>query len=127
VLYLTKVDKPNWDNQKTEDLVTAMLLLKNPVEMRNFFRDLLTEQEIVELGNRWKAANMLNENVPYTKIEQETGLSSTTVARISKWLKNGTGGYKLVIKRANSGRKHHNHSLSHHGKGSCRPVLEQLK
>lgn len=107
MLYLTKVDKNTWDNQKTDNLMEAVLSLKKPDEMKKFLRDLLTEQELVEFGNRWQAANMLNEKVPYSKIEKETGLSSTTIARISKWLQKGLGGYKLVLKRLGKNRTHH--------------------
>jgi len=41
----------------------------------------------------------LSDNMPYNKIEQETGMSSTTIARIHKWLKKGMGGYKLMINK----------------------------
>jgi len=65
-------------------------------------RDLLTEKEIKEFTNRWKVARMLDEKVPYEKIAKETGMSSTTIARVHKWLKNGMGGYKLILKRLKS-------------------------
>lgn len=80
------------------------MALKNTAEAKRFFRDLLTEQEIIEFGKRWQAAQMLSQKIPYSKIEKETGLSSTTIARISKWLNRGMGGYKLMIKRVG----HHN-------------------
>ena len=90
-----------WNNQTTENLLKAVLELKNVNEAKRFFRDLLTEQEICEFGKRWQAAQMLAEKIPYSKIEKKTGLSSTTVARISKWLNKGMGGYKLIIARLN--------------------------
>ncbi|MCX6778926.1 MAG: YerC/YecD family TrpR-related protein, partial [Candidatus Magasanikbacteria bacterium] len=62
-------------------------------------RDLLTQKEIEKMGNRWQAAKMLDSNISYSIIEQQTGLSSTTVARISKWLNTGKGGYRLMIDR----------------------------
>jgi TrpR-related protein YerC/YecD len=86
-----------WKNQKTEDLIEILLKLKTKQEMRFFLRDLLTEKELLELGSRWKAVRMLYQNKLYTEIIEETGLSSTTVARISKWLKNGLGGYGLAL------------------------------
>lgn len=97
-----------WNNTKTKDLFNAILALKNIQEARKFFRDLLTEQELIEIGNRWKTAQMLNRKIPYSKIEKETGLSSTTIARISKWLNKGKGGYKLILRRLNS---HHHNSI----------------
>lgn len=91
----------NWDNQNTKELLEAILTLNNIDEAKKFFRDLLTKSELIEFGNRWKAVQMLNNNETYIKIEKETGLSSTTIARISKWLKHGMGGYNLMIKKLN--------------------------
>jgi len=99
------------DDKKINELMGAILILKTRSETRRFFRDLLTEKELIEFGKRWKAARMLSRNILYTEIEKETGLSSTTVARVSKWLNNGKNGYKLVLNRLN----HHN--LSYIGKG----------
>ena len=88
-----------WNNSKTNDLIEAVLALKTKDEAKRFLRDLMTEAEIVEFGNRWKAARMLNKNIPYTTIVKQTGLSSTTIARVSQWLRNGMGGYKLMLSR----------------------------
>ena len=57
----------------------------------------LTEKEIKEFANRFKAAEMLIEQTPYFEIVKQTGLSSTTVARVSKWLNGKEGGYRTVI------------------------------
>ena len=94
-----------WCNSNSEALFETILALKNTEEAKCFFRDLLTEQEIIEFGKRWQAVRMLNENVPYVKIQKATGLSSTTIARISKWLNEGMGGYRLMLKRM-SGQHH---------------------
>lgn len=101
-----------WYNQKTINLFDAILALKNRNEAKSFLRDLMTESEIMELGNRWQAVQMLENNVLYTDITKETGLSSTTIARISKWLKKGMGGYQMMLKRLNL-----HHSKSSRGKG----------
>ena len=74
-----------WDNENTTNLILALLSLQNKKEMKNFLRDLLTEQEIIEFGKRWQAAQMLSKGLSYVVIVKKTGLSSTTVARISKW------------------------------------------
>jgi len=86
-------------DKETKALYKAILLLKNENECKRFFRDLLTEAEIKEFANRWKVAQMLDKKVPYEKIEKETGMSSTTIARVQKWLTKGKGGYRLVLKR----------------------------
>lgn len=95
-------------NQDITSLYRAILTLKTEREAQKFFRDLLTEAEINEFANRWKAARMLDQKVQYEIIAKETGMSSTTIARISKWLTNGMGGYKLMIKRINT-NKNNNH------------------
>jgi TrpR-related protein YerC/YecD len=92
-------------NPEVKELVKTLVSLKNSQEAERFLRDLLTEKELEEFANRWKAAQMLSEKVSYSTIVKETGLSSTTVARISKWLNDGMGGYKLMINRLH----HHNH------------------
>ncbi len=93
-----------WNNKQTIELFRTIVSLKNIDEAKRFFRDLWTEQELIEFGKRWQAAQMLSKEIPYSKIEQKTGLSSTTVARISKWLNRGRGGYQLMINRIS---KHH--------------------
>ena len=102
-----------WDNKKTENLVKAVLALKNSNEAKRFLRDLLTPEELDEFGNRWQAAQMLDRGISYSTIRGKTGLSSTTIARISKWLNKGKGGYKLIISRTS---KHH-HNLKSSKKG----------
>ena len=98
----------------TKVLYGVILGLKTPEEARRFFRDLLTEQELIEFGRRWRAAQMLEKNLPYTEIVAETGLSSTTVARVAKWLNKGMKGYKLALARQN---KEHQHYSSPSRKG----------
>ncbi len=89
--------RPLWDNLNTDGLLDAVLMLKNRQEAKRFFRDLLTEDEILEFGRRWNAARMLDRRVSYAAIERMTGLSSKTIARISRWLTRGMGGYRLVL------------------------------
>jgi len=84
------------------NLFQAILTLKTEQEARQFFGDLLTKNEVDEFSKRWEAAQLLDSNVSYTQIIQKTGLSSTTVARIAKWLRGDLGGYRLVLNRIHS-------------------------
>ncbi len=89
-------------NVTTKDidaLYEAILRIDDLAEARKFFRDLLTENEIREFAERWKTARMLASGVPYTEIIKQTGLSSTTVARVARWVKRGTGGYRAALRR----------------------------
>ena len=100
------------NDAKTNSLVEALLSLETPAEAKRFLRDLLTEAELAEFGNRFCAAEMLSNKLPYSAIEKKIGLSSTTVARVSKWLNQGGNGYKEVIAKL-----HHHHSRTQNGKG----------
>ena len=92
-------------NKNTQDLYKAILSLDDLNEAERFFRDLLTAGEIEEFGRRWRAAIMLNEGQSYVEIHQATKLSSTTIARISRWLRHGRNGYRLALDRSNYSSK----------------------
>jgi TrpR-related protein YerC/YecD len=87
--------------KEIDELYEVILHLESLPEARKFFRDLLTEKEIEDIAERWKIARMLAQGIPYTRIEEETGLSSTTIARVHKWVKRGKGGYSMMLKRLN--------------------------
>ncbi len=91
-----------WINADSDALFDAILSLKTRDEARNFFRDLLTEKEIIEFSRRFKVARMLTQNRKYSDIEDATGMSSTTIARINQWLISGMGGYRAAIQRSQS-------------------------
>lgn len=95
-----------WKNAENTRLIQAVLALKTPDEAQRFLRDLMTEKEIKEFSNRLQTAELLTKNVPYSEIEQKTGLSSRTVARVSKWLNGSGGGYRTIINRL-----HHHNSI----------------
>ncbi len=94
------------EKQRNKKLIQSILAIKTSNEAKRFLRDLMTEKEIEEFGKRLKAAEMLMENIPYSTIVEETSLSSTTVARVAKWLKGSQGGYKTIINRL-----HHRNSI----------------
>jgi TrpR-related protein YerC/YecD len=102
----------NWQTNEKRELVEAILSLQNIDEVERFLRDLMTKQEIDEFSKRFLAAQIKKKKVQYNEIIEKTGLSSATIARISKWLKGPLGGYRLVINNL-----HHNHSQNSVGKG----------
>lgn len=83
--------------KKVDELLKVILLLDSLADARAFFRDLLTEAELIEFSNRWEVAKLLSKGVSYSEIEKRTGMSSTTIARISRWLNSGMGGYKKML------------------------------
>jgi len=89
----------DWNTKENKDLIEAVLAIENQDEAKRFLRDLMTEGEIQELSKRLKAAKMLTDEIPYLVIEKETGLSSTTIARVAKWLNGQGGGYKKILNK----------------------------
>ena len=101
----------DWKSKGNQRLIQAILALETEDKAERFLRDLMTEKEIKEFTKRLKAAEMLSEKVPYSTIEKETGLSSTTVARVAKWLNGKEGGYRTIISKLH----HHNSIQSRRG------------
>ncbi|MBM3257423.1 MAG: hypothetical protein FJY98_03835 [Candidatus Liptonbacteria bacterium] len=92
-----------WQTNKEKQLLRAMVALRNEAEAARFLRDLMTQSEIEEFANRLQAAEMLSDGRSYTDVQKATGLSSTTIARVSKWLQGGEGGYRAILNQLHHG------------------------
>ena len=93
-------------DREIDQLLRAVLSLNNIGEARRFFRDLLTDDELEMIKRRWLVASMLADGHSYREIEEATGMSSRTVARIARWIKEGPGGYRLALKRSDAAHHH---------------------
>lgn len=71
--------------------------INNKEDMYNFMRDLCTKDELEEFILRRQIAKALYTWNSYVEIQNETGASSTTVARVAKFLNWKHGGYKKVL------------------------------
>lgn len=83
----------------SDDLLEAILSLKNKDEAKRFLRDLLTVAELKEFANRFQAAKLLLQGNSYLTVAKKLKMSTTTVARVAYWLHHGMGGYKVVLPR----------------------------
>lgn len=89
-----------WQNKDTTRLFEVILKLKTVPECEAFFRDLLTLSEIREFANRLKIAKILNStDMTYLQIAKEAKTTTATITRVAQWLKNGMGGYRLILNR----------------------------
>lgn len=86
-------------DEDIKELFNAFSKIESFDERKAFFCDLLSPEELKDIARRWKVAKMLANRVPFSTIEEETGMSSTTIARISKWLKKGYGGLEILVKK----------------------------
>ena len=82
-------------------LCGALASLNSPEEAEIFLRDIATPAEIKALAERWRIALLLDAgNHSYREIASETGASTTTVARVARFLKEEPHqGYRLIIDR----------------------------
>ncbi len=95
-----------WRSDTTRQLAEVFVAIDSVPAMQNFLRDVMTEKEIIEISARLEAARMLQAGKKYTEIIAKTKLSSRTIARISEWMQNGTGGYEPALNIVTS---HHGH------------------
>lgn len=80
-------------------LTRAMSSLRNPVEMAQFLRDLLSETEVIMLSRRLEIAEMLIDGLSYREIQSNTKTSMSTIAKIQTWLDLYGDGYRTISKR----------------------------
>lgn len=81
------------------ELYNEILKLENLEECQKFFDDLCTINELEAMLQRIKAAKMLLEDKTFQEVIKETNISSATLARVSKCIKYGDGGYKDIIEK----------------------------
>ena len=80
-----------------DDLITVLSVINEKSEMRALLEDLFTVSEIRDASQRLRVARLLTEEKSYIEIEELTGSSATTIARVSKCLSAGSGGYLRAL------------------------------
>ena len=86
-------------NGDKDFLFECILSLETVEECYDFFEDLCIFREVEEMSKRIRAARMLAENSVYTEVVNETGLSTATISRVNRCLKEGSDGYATVLSR----------------------------
>ena len=82
---------------EVEDLLEVLARLDDKDTLFRLLEDLFTIREIRESSQRLSVARMLADGRSYAKIEEATGASATTIARVSKCLSYGAGGYEAAL------------------------------
>jgi TrpR-related protein YerC/YecD len=82
-----------------KELYKEIIKIETEEECENFLNDLCTIKELESMCQRLKAAKMFLEGKTYNEIIEETEISSATLARVSKCVRYGSGGYENVIKK----------------------------
>ena len=89
---------------EVEDLTRVLAALDDPDTIFALLEDLFTIREIRETSQRLAVARMLDAGNSYAVIEEATGASATTIARVSKCLGHGSGGYRAALDVLNAPR-----------------------
>lgn len=84
-------------NAEVEDLLKVLAQMDDEDAIYALLEDLFTIREIRETSQRLAVAQMLNRGQSYSAIESITGASATTIARVSKCLSHGAGGYRYAL------------------------------
>ena len=95
---------PTDTNIKTrKDLAKALTLINTAEEMERFLVDLCTPAELRALAERWHVAQMLDAGEQsYRDINALTGVSTTTIGRVARFLKDEPHqGYRAVLDQQN--------------------------
>ena len=87
----------NLRTPEVENLLEVLSAMNDKDELYAFVEDLFTIREIKETSQRLSFARLLDAGNPYTAIAEATGASATTIARVSKALNYGSGGYRHAL------------------------------
>ena len=82
---------------EVESMLETFAALDDPNDIYALLMDLCTIREITEMSQRLEVARLLADKVPYTEIQRKTGVSTTTISRVSKCLNYGAGGYARAV------------------------------
>jgi TrpR-related protein YerC/YecD len=88
-----------------DDLCAALLTPRSVDEMRRLLLDLCTPAELRTIAERWHVARLLDgTDLPYREIHNATGVSTTTVVRVARFLRQEPHrGYRQAIDALEAG------------------------
>lgn len=88
-----------------DDLCEALLTPARLDEMRRLLLDLCTPAELRTIAERWHVARLLDEtDLPYRDIHSATGVSTTTIVRVARFLRQEPNrGYRQAIDALGAG------------------------
>ena len=81
------------------ELLEAILSLRDLDECRTFMCDLCTVKELLSLAQRVQVAKRLMAGDTYDTIRSQIPVSSATITRVNTAFQFGNGGYRTVLER----------------------------
>ncbi|MDR0340588.1 MAG: trp operon repressor [Puniceicoccales bacterium] len=88
-------------------LCEALLLLEDVQTVEKFLKDLCTPAELSALAERWRVCRLLRDGKhSYREIYALTGVSTATVTRVARYLRDSSGGgYRAVLEKIEGKKK----------------------
>jgi TrpR-related protein YerC/YecD len=80
-------------------LYEAIASIQIKEEAQAFFEDLCTPAELEAMNDRWQVIPLIQKGQAYRNIHEATGVSVTTIGRVARCLRSGSGGYQLILNR----------------------------
>ena len=91
-------------NESIDRLFQTILNLQTVDECYDYFEDLCTIKELLDMAQRLDTAILLADGYSYQKIQENIDISTATIGRVSKCLNYGTGGYRNAIDKLKEDR-----------------------
>lgn len=86
-------------SESLDRLFQTILNLEDIDECYNYFEDLCTIKELLDMAQRLDTAILLSQGMSYSKISETVDVSPATIGRVNKCLNYGSGGYKSALKK----------------------------
>lgn len=84
-------------SESLDRLMEVIAKLNTKEECQNFFEDICTIKELLDMAQRLDVAILLRQGVNYQNITQQVNVSTATISRVSRALNYGTGGYANAL------------------------------
>jgi TrpR family trp operon transcriptional repressor len=82
---------------RIDEIALVLANAKEPIQIAEFLRSILTKNEVKEVSSRWELVKLLNEGMSQRKISEKLGLSLCKITRGSKELKKNPSFFKQMI------------------------------
>ncbi len=83
--------------ESVDRLFKTIMQLDSLEDCYDFFTDICTVKEVLDMAQRLDAAFLLDAGESYNAISAKVGISSATIGRVSRCLNYGSGGYRKAI------------------------------
>ena len=93
------------ESDSLNQLFDAIVNLKSRQDCSQFFEDICTVKEMLDMAQRLDVAVLLDRGTSYQAIAQQVNVSTATISRVSRCLNYGSGGYRMALDRLKEASK----------------------